>query len=342
MIRDRKHPRWQRSLGNKVIETAIAREMEKNICYGKDCILGFPGTSPLPIAAEIYAEYLGRHPNNIGLHSNATKSELGFGGSQEIERQVIEMAADLMGASPYDVDGYISSGGTEANIMGCWIGRDRAKGRKAALVCSFLTHYSVAKACNMLGIGSQPQADGSGLNRLGTDENGHLLIPQLRNKLAELIMKGIGNIIIVANAGTTMLGSVDNVAEICKEKSILLSKFPEINVHIHVDAAFGGFVIPFIDGLPEIGFQNELVDSVTIDVHKMGLAPYGSGIILARHGLFSAVETHAPYVPGNDHTICGSRSGAMALSCWAAMRSMGKRGYAKKVSKLMDLADRIR
>lgn len=343
-IRIRNGPRWQSSTSDEEIREKLSRLMKSNIHYEIHNILGFPGTTPLPISVEVHSEYLDYHSNNIGMHTNKENggSELGFSGSQEIERQVIEMAADLMGASPEEVDGYISSGGTEANIVGCWIGRDNAKGKPTALLCSFLTHYSVLKACNILGIGASVKKDGSGLHSLGTDENGHVLIGHLKKRLYATAGAGIKNIIVVANGGTTMLGSIDDVPEICNVIDEFKRAFPDVKIHLHVDAAFGGFVVPFIDTLPDIGFGNKNVNSITIDIHKMGLSPYGSGIILARRGSFENIETIAPYVPGNDHTLCGSRSGAMALSCWAAMKKMGKNGYAKEAIRLLTLSDKIR
>lgn len=84
---------------------------------------------------------------------------------------------------------------------------------------------------------------------------------------------------VVGVAGTTELGRIDPVeelSEICLEEGI----------HLHVDAAFGGFIIPFLREtgaeLPEFDFKLQGVSSITVDPHKMGLAPspvdaYSSG-----------------------------------------------------------------
>ncbi|MFA6048128.1 MAG: pyridoxal-dependent decarboxylase [Parcubacteria group bacterium] len=337
-------PSWQSSTDDTKIRAQIQAFADQNICYGKDKIVGFPGTIPEPIAVEVYNQYLDRHPNNIGMHTNKDMCdcEIGFGGTQAAEREVIAMAADLMNADPQEVDGYIASGGTEANLVGCWMGRDAHRQKPCAIICSYLTHYSVIKASNVLGIGIEAGADGNGLHLLGTDDTGHLLLDQFEQKLRELADKGISNIIVVGNAGTTMLGSVDNIPAMNDIVEETKAQYPETNIHFHVDAAFGGFVIPFIDWLPEIGFSNKRVDSITIDVHKMGLAPYGSGIILARRGLFQRVKSIAPYIPGNDCTLCGSRSGTIALSCWAAMKKIGKEGYEHFADRLTSMAHGIR
>lgn len=249
------------------------------------------------------------------------------------------MVADLMDANPEEVDGYIASGGTEANIVGCWMGRNRNRGTgRVAIVCSFLTHYSIRKAANLLGIAKNVDYDNLGLHILGTDGNGHLLLDQFETKLKELAVKGVSNIIAIGNAGTTMLGSVDDIPAMSKIIEVVKISYPGTTFHFHVDAAFGGFVIPFLGYLPKIGFTNPSVDSITIDVHKMGLAPYGSGIILARRGLFNEIKSEAPYVPGDDSSLCGSRPGAMALSCWTVMKKIGKAGYASFAHDLTEMA----
>jgi len=342
-------PLWQEPMDEAAIRQQIDQFSEENIRYGQAKILGFPGTNPDPLAAKIYGEHIFDHSNNIGMHTNKneSESEAGFGGTQMAEREVIAMAADLMDARPEDVDGYITSGGTEANIVGCWIGRNRnceqkkIREQKTAIVCSYLTHYSIPKAANILGIGEVPCDDGCGLHVLGTDKNGHLLPDQLQAKLDELATKGVSKIIVIGNAGTTMLGSVDDIPTMSEIIGKAKANHREIKLHFHVDAAFGGFVIPFLSYLPRVGFSNINVDSITIDVHKMGLAPYGSGIILARRGLFEKIKSVAPYIPGNDSTLCGSRSGAMALSCWAAMKKIGKDGYSFHANRLTSMAHTI-
>jgi len=332
---------WQKPLSELKVLQQIEKFVEGNINYRKDLIMGFPGTNPELISTTVYSQYLDQHANNIGLHTMDKDSEVGFQGTQEAERQVIAMAADLMDASLDEIDGYISSGGTEANIAGCWIGRNAQNGGPTAIVCSFLTHYSILKAANLLGISQEAQPDGQGLHLLGADEDGHILLKRLHQKIFDLASKGIANIIVVGNAGTVMLGSVDDIPAMSEIIERMKGIFPHINIHFHVDAAIGGFIVPFVKELPDIGFNNSAVDSISMDGHKTGLTPYGSGIIMARKGLFERIKSIAPYVPGNDYTLCGSRAGAMALSCWAVMRKLGKDGYALKAKRLIVLTDYI-
>jgi len=174
-------PLWQKPLTTREITKQIQIFASQNICYGKDRIVGFPGTNPQAIAVKVYNQFLGNHSNNIGLHTRNSEAEIGFSGTQQAEREVIAMIADLMNSSLDEVDGYIASGGTEANLVGCWIGRNSLP-EKTAIICSFLTHYSIIKAADILGIGTQIRKDGTGSHLLGTDQNGHLLLDQFKSK----------------------------------------------------------------------------------------------------------------------------------------------------------------
>lgn len=328
---------WQNPLESEEIMDYLQQFAAKNIRYGEDKILGFPGTTPHPISVPVFTQHLLMHANNIGMHTSTgpdAESEVGFNGTQEAERQVIAMCADLMGASLQTVDGYIASGGTEANIVGCWMGRNAVAGGTCAIVYSHAAHYTIPKAANLLNITDR--------RIIGTDTNGRLSIEQLDAELSKLIMRGISNIIVVATVGTTMLGSIDNVPAISKVVEKYRNAGSTSNIHLHVDAAFGGFVVPFISEAPRIGFQNPSVDSVTLDAHKMGFTPYGSGILLARKDLFKRIKTQAPYVPGDDATLTGSRAGVNALCCWAVMRSLGKSGYLTSTQKLLSLTEYVR
>lgn len=329
---------WKKGMDPNKIFSDIWELMKMNISYGKDGVVGFPGTTPLNIAECVYAEFIGYHANNIGLHTTGNEKEVGFGGTQTAEEEVIAMAADLMGATLKEVDGYISSGGTEANFMGCWIGRNSSENpQKTALLCSSLTHNSItAKTVDIL-----MNRDRNCLKLIPTDKEGHVLVEKMIEVVKDLI-NCFDNFIIIGNAGTTMLGSVDNIPKISFSLGKLKKIYPDKKFHFHVDAAFGGFVAPFLSKIPHIGFKNSHVDTITLDAHKMGLTPYGSGIILARKGLFDRTSTKAPYFPGADASFSGSRSGASALSTWAAMKYMGKDGYAKNTHRLMRVTSDIK
>ena len=70
--------------------------------------------------------------------------------------------------------------------------------------------------------------------------------------------------------------------------------------------------------------------------------PYGTGLFLIRKGFMEYVCTdEAQYIPGKDYTICGSRSGANAISIWMVLMTHGSAGWQYKMTSLRDRASRI-
>ena len=68
-------------------------------------------------------------------------------------------------------------------------------------------------------------------------------------------------------------------------------------------------------------------------------SPYGTGIFIVRKGLMQyALTEEASYVQGKDYTICGSRSGANAVSVWMLLKIHGSEGLKTKMRILTDKA----
>lgn len=355
---------WDKPMAEDSLVREVEAFLERNVPLNnpredQPQILGFPVGEPDPFGIDMHYLALRRNPNNIGLHTTDSEAEEGFQGTQEAERLFIGMMADVLGADLGTVDGYIEAGGSTANMAGLLIGRNRTHQRderqkplknaknKTAVLCSHITHYSILQNSSNLGIGEMTkigEGDGTGVHLLGTDEDGHLLLEQLEERLQDLLKthEDISNIILVGNAGTTMLGSVDNIPGMSEILGQFKERFPQKIFHFHIDAAHGGLIAPFLPHLPPIGFANPHVDSVTIDPHKMGKIGFGCGVILARKGSFDWIASDCPYVPGGSRTISGSRPGSIAVSAYTAFRRRGKEGVAKYAQTLRDMTLEVR
>ena len=279
------------------------------------------------------------NPNHIGCHT-LELSEPFFEGTQEIERELIDICAcDILQGRPGQQDGYVASGGTEANIQAMWIYRNLFVADHGAslddicIICSSDTHYCVDKAANLLSID---------VARIQVDEATRIVPADAVEKIAkELVDAGKKYFIVIVNMMTTMFGSVDDVT--CYVDAIKKSGG---EFRVHVDGAFGGFYCPFTDGDVSLNFSNPEVSSVTLDAHKMLQAPYGTGIFLARKGLMQyAVTKEASYVEGQDYTLIGSRSGANAIAVWMILMKNGPQGWRDKIGLLQErtqwLCDRL-
>ncbi|NHN24108.1 aspartate aminotransferase family protein [Flavobacterium jejuense] len=315
----------------------ITKALTENVNFSKDVSLGYPASkldgkvfyddASFLKDAPVLMTYVA-NPNNIGCHTIGI-SEKAFKGTQEIEREVLEiLAVDIFNATTNEYDGYIATGGTEANIEALWVYRNhfmntyQAKLSEICILASEDTHYSIAKGANLLMI--------DWLRVEVHFENRTIDETKLEILLQEVISKGKKYFIVVANMGTTMFGSVDN-PDIYTN---LLEKYDQ-RFKLHIDAAYGGFVYPFLTPKNHLDFTNKLVSSITIDAHKMLQAPYGTGIFICRKNLIENVLTReAGYVAGMDVTLCGSRSGANAVAIWMILKTYGKNGWYEKVKTL--------
>ena len=104
----------------------IEQALHQNVNFATDASLGYPASkldervfyndAPFLKDAPTLQTYVA-NPNHIGCHTLGT-SEKAFSGTQDIEREVLNViACDIFNAKPHDFDGYISPGGTEANIQ---------------------------------------------------------------------------------------------------------------------------------------------------------------------------------------------------------------------------------
>ena len=316
------------------IKDTVFDALNKNINYEKEGIIGVPASylddkvfnqdaAFLREAPFMYA--LIQNPNHIGCHT-LDNSEPFFAGTQAIEKELIEICGvDILKGEVGHQDGYVASGGTEANIQAIWIYRNffmQEKGAKLsdiAIVCSEDSHYSMNKAANLLSIA---------IYKFPVDEMTRKISSQEINEvLAKAKSKGKKHFIVICNMMTTMFGSVDDIEVLVASLSNNKCSFK-----IHVDGAYGGFYYPFTDEKSDLTFENPAITSFTLDAHKMAQSPYGTGIFLIRKGFIKYANTkEASYVEGEDYTLIGSRSGANAIAVWMILAKNGPYGWHEKI-----------
>lgn len=331
-------------LSAKQIRDRIFTALEKNVDFEDDLSIGIPAShldskvfySQAPFLEDApYLNAMVHNPNHIGCHTFGESEEF-FTGTHEIERETIKiLAEDLLDGKKYEQDGYIASGGTEANIQACWIYRNyyinerNALYDEIAIICSEDTHYSIPKASNLLNIS---------LYRVEvTEKTREITYGAVAESINLAKSEGKKYFIVIANMATTMFGSVDN-----PQIYIEALKSSEVEYKLHVDGAYGGFIYPVTSMDKSLTFANPEVSSITIDAHKMLQAPYGTGVFLARKGYMKYVITkEAQYVNGMDLTLIGSRSGANAVAVWMILMTYGPYGWLEKMQTLIYRTDRL-
>ncbi len=289
----------------------LEQYQEKDMKYSDGRILGSMCTEAEPIAKEVFYKFINSNLGDPGL----------FPGTKAIEDKAIKMIGSLVSIdNPY---GHIVTGGTEANLMAMRAARNYARRYKnitePEMIVPKSAHFSFKKAADMFG-----------MKVVEADMDGYLIdVNSLENKINK------NTAVIVAIAGTTELGLIDNVEEIAE-----IAK--KHDIYLHVDAAFGGFVIPFLKeegyDFPKFDFSLDAVCSMTIDPHKMGLSVIPSGCILFRDKKYlDVMAVKAPYLTKKEQsTIVGTRSGASSAATLAVMESLGHEGYRKLALDVMD------
>lgn len=328
-----KQQHWQKK-SEEEIKSTVFGALNKNVNYVDKNVLGVPASYLDEKVFSQDASFLKdapflstliKNPNHIGCHTIG-ESESFFAGTQEIEKELIKICAhDILNGSDNHFDGYVASGGTEANLQAVWIYRNYFKSEKGlindevCILCSEDNHYSMDKAGNILSIPVQ---------KVEVDENNRNISKETVQKAVKTQQEnGVKAFIVVANMMTTMFGSVDDPAVYANVLDDL-----DIPYFIHVDGAYGGFYFPFSQKEHRLDFRNSNVSSVTLDAHKMAQAPYGTGIFIIRKDLIHYANTkEASYVEGEDYTLIGSRSGANAVAVWMILSKYGPFGWMEKI-----------
>jgi len=326
--------KYWKKLSDNQIRARVADALSKNVDYREKTIVGVPASH---LDEEVFygnasflkdAPFLStmiHNPNHIGCHTLG-ESESFFEGTQEIEKELIALIGeDILNGTASALDGYVASGGTEANIQAIWIYRNlfsQEYGADVSEICivgSADCHYSMHKASNLLNIPIY-LAEVDHFSRVVSEDSFVKVVEEAKTQGAKYF-------ICIANMMTTMFGSVDDIDMMTKVLKLSAQGF-----RVHVDGAYGGFVYPFSCKNTRLDFSNPLVTSITLDAHKMLQAPFGTGVFLARKGLMKYVYTkQAQYVQGLDATLIGSRSGANAIAVWMILMSYGPHGWYEKI-----------
>ncbi|MFW5904112.1 MAG: tyrosine decarboxylase MfnA [Candidatus Saliniplasma sp.] len=285
----------------KEILEEIYQAEESDLKFSSDRIFGSMCTESTEIGKKVHQMFLESNLGNPGLYE----------GTKNIEDKVHSAVKALIDG---EYDEILSVGGaTEGNIIALWRARETSGKRKVLLPES--AHFSFQKACNLLDM--EPIY-------IPLDDEYRADVSVIEEKIDDETAA------VVGIAGTTELGQIDPIHEIAK-----ISK----DTFFHVDAAFGGFVIPFLKelgyGQIKYPFDFENIDTYVLDPHKMGMSTIPLGLMFCKEG--SPLSIESPYLTGKDQkTIRGTRSSASIPAFWATLNYLGKDGYLKVIERCMD------
>jgi aromatic-L-amino-acid/L-tryptophan decarboxylase len=292
--------------------------------------------SPIAVAADLLASAADQ---NVTAWRSAPAAT-------EVERIVLRWLGALAGFAP-DATGTLVSGGSAANLAALAVamraGRPRDADRRALRAyASTETHFSVAKAASLLGVG---------LRRVAVDAGHRLDVGALRDAIAADRRHGATPFCIVASAGSTATGAVDDLDAIADAAG-------EHGVWLHVDGAYGAPAAAH-PVHRDLFTGIDRADSLSLDAHKWLYVPVDCGALLVRDPATTAnafgagaseyvrvladdaVESFAFW----DHGLELSRR-FRALKVWMTLRYYGSRriadAIAEDIAMARHLAERVR
>lgn len=270
----------------------------------------------------------------VGASSIYGGSWLEGSGAVYAENQALRWVCDLVGL-PEGAGGVFVPGGTIGNLSALVTARARAryeaaKGERPFRVATTSgAHSSIASACEVMDAELTP---------VEPDERGRLTGPRLREVLLEHGPETY--FAVVATAGTTNFGIVDDlasVAEVCRE----------FGIWFHVDGAYGGagLAAPSVRHLYE---GIELCDSFIVDPHKWLFAPFDCCALVYREpGYARAAHTQkAGYLDvltdtsdwnPTDYSV-GLTRRARGLPFWFSLATHGTQAYTDAVEQTLAVA----
>jgi len=280
-------------------------------------------------------EFFNLNINNVG--DPYIDSNYGVN-SRKMERSVLEFFAELFRARHRNYWGYVTSGGTEANMYGLYVGRSllaKQWGGEPIAYFSEDTHYSIRKALRMLQIDYRV---------IPSTAKGAMRVPKLIETLLDSHFEAHPPLII-PTVGTSFKGAYDDVEEIVAQlRQHRIDRF-----YIHVDAALGGLFLPFLEAregeAPPIADRLPLFDfrlpigSIAVSGHKAIGTPFPCAVFMTlREHLANEGET-IDYIGSRDSTLSGSRNGLAPILLWYAIAYRGFQGFRQQSLKMLEMAD---
>ena len=257
--------------------------------------------------------------------------------TEVIHERVVNMLAKLFN-SPDETNfiGTATIGSSEAIMLGLlahkwsWKNRQKAAGKpfdKPNIIFGNDVHVCWEKFAKYFDV--EP--------RIIPMEPGCYTLPV--NKIEEHIDEN--TICVGAILGTTFTGQVDPIEEI-NDLLVKVKKTKGFDIPIHVDAASGGFIVPFLNPKMVWDFRLSQVKSINVSGHKYGLVYPGLGWLLFRDekDLPKDIIFNVNYLGGNmpTFTLNFSRGAATVIAQYYNFLRLGKEGYTKIMSNAVENA----
>jgi glutamate/tyrosine decarboxylase-like PLP-dependent enzyme len=227
--------------------------------------------------------------------------------------------------------GFLSGGGTESLLMAVKAAKVRERRERSVaapnMVLATSAHAAFDKAGDYFGVE---------VRRVDVGPDFRAVPSAMADACDD------ATVLVVGSAPQFPQGVIDPIPDIAAVAA-------ERGISCHVDACFGGFVLPFLEAAGLIDqpwdFRVPGVTSISADAHKYGYAPKGVSVIVHRSKdrrrdqtfVFDGWLGGAYASPG----IQGARPGGPIAAAWAALQYLGVDGYVEKSKQAFEARRRL-
>lgn len=284
------------------------------------------------------------------------------------EIMAVAMLADLVGYDKKEAGGIFTFGGTGCNLYAARIGIEKAlpdskyKGLTSPVhvFCSDIAHYSIKSSAIWTGIGLDS------IRIIPSGDDNVMDVKALEESMNESLENGAKIGTVFATMGTTDAFGIDPLKAIIDVRDRIQKK-AGYRINVHADAVIGWPYLTFkgdrmLGHLPPRLKEQimsvvskmadlSLADSIGIDFHKTGWAPYlcSAFLVKKRQDLFllEKYKKDMPYLyhgggyqPGI-FTLESSRPN-YAQKALANILLLGREGYESLIAHLLSVSDHLR
>jgi glutamate/tyrosine decarboxylase-like PLP-dependent enzyme len=271
-------------------------------------------------------------------HSNVLQRDM-YPSATKLEAEIVAMTASMLHGDSVPQHhpgehacGVVTFGGTESLINPMLVYRDRGRAEKGItepeVIIPVTAHVALEKGAHMLGIK---------LLKAPLRDDFKADVDWIRRHVTKNTVAIVGS---APNYAHGLIDPIDELAQIAAERDI----------GMHVDGCLGGFILPWGERLgykiPRFDFRVPGVTSISADTHKYGYALKGTSVLLYRNSSLRKYQYfNFTDWPGGIYMspgLSGSRSGGIVAATWAAMVSLGEKGYLEVADRIFKTAATIR
>ncbi|HSP65888.1 MAG TPA: aminotransferase class V-fold PLP-dependent enzyme, partial [Candidatus Deferrimicrobium sp.] len=275
---------------------------------------------------------------SLFAHANVLQRDM-YPSATKLEAEIVAMTASMLHGEAVEqrhpgehVCGVVTFGGTESLINPMLVYRERGRVEKGIsepeVIMPVTAHVALQKAAHMHGIQ---------LLQAPVRDDWRADVDWMRAHVTA------NTVALVGSAGNYPHGLIDPIEDL---SDIAL----EHDIGLHVDGCMGGFILPWGERLgypiPRFDLRLPGVTSLSADTHKFGYALKGTSVLLYRNSSLRRYQFfNYPDWPGGIYLspgLSGSRSGGVVAATWAAMVSLGERGYKENAARIFATAKTIR